>query len=463
MFTLRDLLTASLCASLLSLSGCFLIEDPEEDDTSAETGTWDDTAWDDTGSDDTAWDDTSATGGVDTGRTDPGSVPGGDGTLPVVEVPIATSYADLTQKYDAATDELLDANGAFILAYQAYVTANPYEAGFSAKVNDFVIAGERWYAGYQSVVLYGQQYQSFAEHGDFKGDGPLLTAPIPSPALPYNVGNLIGSTAEKRQQIEDMLDSGQIDENQYMDMLNELKKTNALEAVAAELAAGAGVVGGVVVKAGLVLAGASGGVVAGGAILGGIAIGATVKFMWSWCSGGKSDDWAGATCALSTWEGKVGDVVPMQFAGQGTMIIQVEGYPPVTLEDFGVDDGEILQIDFPPPDPNTGEGGDPTITTVDPSTLGGDCATIVGISAATEPHDPGPGESVTVRATSVPPMAGCSMSFTVSGTDGYSNSSTVTTDAYGSGSFYIPGGGADVVDTVGIEINGKQTTIVYVF
>ena len=451
MTALRRALAVSSCL-ILALSGCFLGEETG-DEVAADGG------WDDTGG--------GATGGADTG---PGATPrvgpggGGGGTeLPTVQVPIATSYQDLTQRYDLATDELLDANGWFILAYQDYVTANAGDSDFLWKVDDFVAAGEAWYVAYVTVVAYGQQYASYAEHGDFKADGPLLTAPIPSPALPYSVGSLIGTTKEKRAQIQDLYDAGDIDDNQYIDMLNELKKTQTLEAVGTGLAAGAGVAGGIVVKAGLVLAGASGGVVVGGVILGGVAIGATVKLMWSWCSGGKSDDYDGATCALSTYEATVGSVVPMQFAGQGTMIIQVEGYPPVTLEDFGVDDGKILQVDFAPPDPETGEGGEPIITEVDPSTLGGDCSSIVGISAATEPPDPGPGQSVVVRATSVPPMAGCSMSFSVSGTDGYSSSSTQTTDAYGAASFSIPGGAEDVVDTVNLEINGQQTTIVYAF
>jgi hypothetical protein len=77
--------------------------------------------------------------------------------------------------------------------------------------------------------------------------------------------------------------------------------------------------------------------------------------------------------------------------------------------------------------------------------------------------DPGPGEGVTVTATTIPPMAGCIISFSIVGTDGYTNSASPTTDANGSATFYIPGGAEGVVDTVTISVGGQTTTVVYSF
>lgn len=376
--------------------------------------------------------------------------------LPEVTVPIVSTKVELVAAYNTAATALLDQNKGFIDAYQAYVMGNPADADFMDKVKAMNDAGTQWLTAVLTLNGYAVQF------ANIKADGPVLTVPGVPVTLPIQVGQLIGTTAEKRAQIENMYNSGQIDDNQKKDMLAELTKTQLLDLAGTGLAAGSTVVGGFVVKAGLVAAGASGGVVIGGAILGAAAIGMTVKFVWSYCSKSKNDGLEYETCTLQTHETTVGGIVPLQFPGKGTLVIQVEGKEPIVIEDFGVDPGQLVQIDFEPGDPNSGTPpGTPTVTTLDPSTY--NCDGVAGVSATPVPADPGPNEDVTVYATTVPPVPGCTVNFSIVGTDNYSKSESPTTDATGTASFNIPGGAEGVHDTVTISVGTHTTTITYSF
>lgn len=70
------------------------------------------------------------------------------------------------------------------------------------------------------------------------------------------------------------------------------------------------------------------------------------------------------------------------------------------------------------------------------------------------PADPGPNQGVTVTATINPATAGVTVSYSVSGTDGYGDSGSPLTDSSGKISFYIPGGAANVRDTVTVSVQG---------
>jgi hypothetical protein len=392
------------------------------------------------------------------GSAVPWSTPTGAG-VPEVQVPVVDTLPALVLAYEASVGELLDANYMFLLAYQAYVEADPFMgAEFVAKVQAFTDAGDRWLVAYVTVGEYGAQFLRFGA----KADG-ILTGPVPSPMTAINVGQLVGSTKEKVSQIEDMHTSGQIDDNAYLDALNQLKKEQLLEAAGTTLSAGLGVLGGYTIKAGLVWAGATGGVVIGGAVLGGAAVGMGVKLLWSYCTKNKSDGASGEVCGLQTIDAKVGDLVPLQFAGKGRLIIQVEGKEPVVVDDFGVGDGEVVELDFEPGDPAAGVPPGPiTATPLDPADYA-DCSHIAGVSATPSPADPVEFEDVVVTARTIPPVAGCAVQFAISGTDGYSNSDTATSDDVGAAQFTIPGGEEGVVDTVTIEVVGRTTTVVYTF
>lgn len=89
------------------------------------------------------------------------------------------------------------------------------------------------------------------------------------------------------------------------------------------------------------------------------------------------------------------------------------------------------------------------------------------LSATASPANPAPGVgTVTVTARVSPPTAGLTILFSVSGTDGYSKSSTVKTSAAGTANFYIKGTDeAGVRDTVRVTLQetGKTITFSYVF
>jgi hypothetical protein len=74
------------------------------------------------------------------------------------------------------------------------------------------------------------------------------------------------------------------------------------------------------------------------------------------------------------------------------------------------------------------------------------------------PPDPGPSENVTMTVKIFPTEAGVEADYSMVGTDNYTTSGKGTTDKNGEFSFTIPGGGADVHDTVTVTIPAKNIT-----
>lgn len=136
------------------------------------------------------------------------------------------------------------------------------------------------------VTLNGYAEQ-FAKLGGGKANAPILTTVGVPVTLLCKVGKPIG-TRQKVAQIEKPHDKGQLDDIEYYKPLQELQKTQTLDAVGTGLVAGVAVAYAFVVKAGLVLTEASASVV-GGAVLAAIAIGARVKFVLSYSTGSKTD------------------------------------------------------------------------------------------------------------------------------------------------------------------------------
>lgn len=87
------------------------------------------------------------------------------------------------------------------------------------------------------------------------------------------------------------------------------------------------------------------------------------------------------------------------------------------------------------------------------------------LSVWISPASPAPGQSVIVYARIIPAVANEAIYFSISGTDGYSNSETNFTNSDGMATFFIPGGGEGVVDTVTVQIvrTGQTRVITYSF
>ena len=74
------------------------------------------------------------------------------------------------------------------------------------------------------------------------------------------------------------------------------------------------------------------------------------------------------------------------------------------------------------------------------------------------PSDPGPGESVVMTIQIFPAEASVSVEYSVSGTDGYTASGTLTTNAEGKCEFNIPGGAEGVADTINVTVPSRGDT-----
>ena len=79
------------------------------------------------------------------------------------------------------------------------------------------------------------------------------------------------------------------------------------------------------------------------------------------------------------------------------------------------------------------------------------------------PVDPGPGEGVTVVAKVFPAQPGLSITFAITGSDGYFNTATYVTDEDGCSDFYVPGGAEGVTDTVTVECGESYVEVTYEF
>jgi len=87
------------------------------------------------------------------------------------------------------------------------------------------------------------------------------------------------------------------------------------------------------------------------------------------------------------------------------------------------------------------------------------------LSVWASPADPAPDQGVTIHARVNPQVPGVEISFSIVGTDGYTDEETNTTDESGMTTFYIPGGSEDVRDAVTITVveSGLTRTINYTF
>lgn len=72
------------------------------------------------------------------------------------------------------------------------------------------------------------------------------------------------------------------------------------------------------------------------------------------------------------------------------------------------------------------------------------------------PHDPAAYEDVTMIIQIFPAEEGVSLDYSVSGTDGYTASGTLTTNHEGKAEFNIPGGASGVVDTISVKVPSRE-------
>jgi hypothetical protein len=255
-----------------------------------------------------------------------------------------------------------------------------------------------------------------------------------------------------------------------------------LEAIAAEQsfdtavsdvggAAGGGIGGAAVVYfGGTLLSGGGLLVVTVAGVVGSRVVGA----LWNACKpapGQRAVAGAG-TCAFSHAEGNLGDSLSLQAVGTGTLQVFIEGCAPIVLDGVTLADGQALAVaaDCVPLDDSLDPNGlddASASTTVDvgaPTPT--DCGSVVSVTTTTVPVNPAPDDDVTVTAATLPPAAGCTLSYSLAGTDGYTQADSLTTDSSGKVVWTVPAAHqAGIVDTVTTteETTGASSTISYTF
>lgn len=179
-----------------------------------------------------------------------------------------------------------------------------------------------------------------------------------------------------------------------------------------------------------------------------------------------------SSCAVSAAKGVTGQSLPIKAIGTGSLQVFVEGCAPVGFGNITIVDGQAVAVNVncEPSDDNVDKNDVINASQNSTATMGepapGTCAEVVNIGVTTVPSDPGPNDNVTVTVATLAPASGCTLNYTVSGTDGYSASSSLTTNTAGQASFGIPAAKREgVVDTVVVTEStfGLSTTITYTF
>jgi hypothetical protein len=150
-------------------------------------------------------------------------------------------------------------------------------------------------------------------------------------------------------------------------------------------------------------------------------------------------------------------------ASQVANVIAIAVLPEGILVDFGPG--------FRPPPP--GAFVDPTDFGEDVYTPGEETELEEGeqwikegkLKIAAVPPDPGPGELVTMIIDVLPAKAGVTIEYNVQGSDGYTASGSLVTDANGEVQFTIPGGAEGVADTITVNAPSLNAsgTVQYTF
>lgn len=372
----------------------------------------------------------------------------------------------------------------FAVAFQAYFGANLNNLSaseiqaiistFNSQGNNF-ISVIQYYGALVDAYLV-QLNSSNLTLGKYQSVGGGIDT------MASDVGGVIGDTVQGEADCaaQAMLDTDNEDLQLYKDCIAALRSQQLGQV--ANIGVGGVLGGGAGAVAGLAAGAVGAGLIVPIAV--GTGVGVVAGVVWNWCTSGSSNlklgklgTLSGDVCVFVACEDQVRQLPTGQMGiacsvppGSGTVTIYTEDGVPIVRSVTVTADGRVIDTTD-----CTGNADTSTIAeanscidgTTDSSAAGitGDCSDILAINANINPPDPGPGEAVTVTYTVFPPAAGCPTSFTVSGTDGYSDAGSPTTNSSGSAQIGIPGGAAGVIDTVNISesTNNNSKTLVYTF
>ncbi len=334
--------------------------------------------------------------------------------------------------------------------------------------DNYVIAGEQFVDALNSVIEIQQSYNKSTSK---KKDGPSCSAVdfIPGAdnglgvGLAKSTGDLVKGAKDGIAALNQELKDGKIDENEYYDKVNKLKKDQLTKAASlglgSILATGAAFVTGAIVGTATLPAVATITVV-------GAAVGSLVTwYSYSYATG--EDKESNIKHHMLTGKSKVGGKLPIHlFQDNANVVIAAKGYAPVVLNKFKLPNSGVKKtIDIQGVKLNDAKsGGTTTVCFSEEKMTASSCSEVEFVSGTPSPVNPAPGQGVTVTATLIPSIANCDITFTITGTDGYANSATTSSNSSGQANFFIPGGEESVIDVVTItSSNGKKYTVTYVF
>ncbi len=365
-----------------------------------------------------------------------------------------TDYVEITQKCQGAnlskmsTDEVSSLIDEYINVTEAYIEAYRYSMEFNKNV-----------AKSTHNKMGGDCFTTV-------GGGMSL-----SPVTPYLMGEKIGDTKEKIAKNNKDKENKIIDENEHFDNQYSILH-DALAACFNFASVGIMTAGAILLTGhaftsmnrppGFIVRGTiqlSAGAVAGGTV---IWYAASVKE-----DGNNKNKSSDPEYIIMTGRTTVGGSIPIHlFPDKSDLVIAIEGYAPVTINDFKLPKSgmnKIIEIEGVKLKDATW-GGKCNVCFFEENITVSSCAEVEFVNATAYPVNPAPGVGVTVTASLIPIAANCGINFSITGTDGYTNSSTMDTNSEGEATFYIPGGKESVVDVVTItSSNGKKYTVTYVF
>lgn len=375
--------------------------------------------------------------------------------------------------YSNNLSDLSTTNEDFVTASHDLLSENFNNATvteINSLLNNFISSGEAFAANLEAIEKFQQN-----STGNYavKSGTAVCTAYDVVPTLDNgvgvglakSVGDLIAETKGDVKKLQEMLDKEEIDENQYKDAIDELRKKKLLKTAGLTIGAIAGT--GAAIVTGAVIGTVTLPAIATVAVVGGV-VGGTVTWFSNWYSGANKSGTDGES-KMSFISGKTtnGGTIPLNYISQGASLTLVpDGMAPVTISNFQLPEAGINRIiEFSPK--SLGEASKEESYEVcffDEQMMASSCSDIMFVTAYPSPANPAPEQDVLVYATTIPPVSNCEILFQIVGTDGYSDSETVITNAQGVATFSIPGAEEETVDNVTITTsNGKSYSISYIF
>ncbi len=377
-----------------------------------------------------------------------------------------TDYADLLVDLSFTNEDFVQATHDLLSENFDDLTI----AEINTLFNNFTRAGEDFVSNLEIIEKY---QENSAGNYEVKSAAAVCTAYDVVPTLDNgvgvgltkSVGDLISETKGDVKKLQEMLDKGEIDENQYKSATDELRKKKLLKAAGLTVGSIAGT--GAAIVTGAIVGTATLPAIATIAVVGGV-VGGTVTWFSNWYSGANKSA-AEDESKMSFISGTTtnGGTIPLNYLKEGSnLTIIPEGMAPITISNLKLPTaGMNRTFEFAPNELGSAskeEGYE--VCYFDEPMVAATCDEIMFVTAYPSPANPSPGQDVTVYATTVPPVSNCSIHFSIVGTDGYSNSQDVQTNSQGTASFSIPGAVDETVDKVTITTsNGKTYSITYVF